>query len=529
MTIKYLIGLLLIIGACSPIPKIVDNDTKGNTTTGSPSSSSALMIIPKKKAQDLVTIDWLSPTSAEINVKSVGGKVEVKVRITSPQPITLDQIDILVNGKPSGNKAGEVSILKRPEFKDEVLTAQVPVQDGVNQVQLVVTMAGDKHYFAETTLVKSATGIKVQNSAVSGNSSTRVTWTTPNIFELKGNEMYNTKAQELEVKFNITTPDVITLKDVKVLVNKIYKVPSPTAELKGSNGNYYFRDVVTLSDNLLFNEIGLKIESRSGKAESDPLKVNYSPSRPNLYVLSIGTKTNLKYTTKDARDFANLFYSQGKEAFRLFTNVTIDTLIGKAANTKEIQRALESLNTKIRAGAIAEDDIVLVFISSHGFVHNGDLRIQGDDYDAIAPKSTSVSYKSDILASMEALPCKKLLMLDACHSGDAKAARPEDINKAAMDLKNTKKGLAIFASSQGSEESHEDVTWQNGAFTEVLIKALKDGLADNNKNGIVTLNELEKYIVAEVPPMVLKVKNKNQHPLLTRNELGDIPLFITKK
>lgn len=62
MNIKYLIGLLFLIGACSPIPKIVDNDTKGDTGTGASSSSSALMIIPKKKAQDMVTIDWLSPT-----------------------------------------------------------------------------------------------------------------------------------------------------------------------------------------------------------------------------------------------------------------------------------------------------------------------------------------------------------------------------------------------------------------------------------------------------------------------------------
>jgi hypothetical protein len=520
--------ILLLAVACTPIPSI-DQGTAQAPTGGSASSS--IIIIPKGKketAPPTVNIEWISPSVADINVKNVGGKVEVKVRITSPSEIKLEQIDILVNGQPTGNKAGEVGLLKRPEYKDQILTAQVPLNEGTNAIQIAVTNAGDQRYMAERSITKTATGIKVEAPSVA-DSKTRIVWTQPDVFALKASEMYNARTPELEVKFNITTPDNIDKSKIKIFVNNKYLAPSPTAELLGSNGNYAFRDKVLLNENVNFNEVALKVEAVSGASESQRLKINYSPSRPNLYVLSIGTQTNLKYTKKDARDFANIFYAQGKDVFRLFTNVTIDTLIGKAATAAEIKGSIESISTKLRTGTILEDDVVLVFISTHGFIENGEFRLQGDDFSSSKLKSTSVNYATEVLAELDHLNCKKLVFLDACHSGGAKAARPEDINRASRELKTIKKGLAIFASSSNTEESHEDITWQNGAFTECLIKGLTEGAADANKNGIVTLYELEKYVAAEVPPMVKRVKNKEQHPILTRNDLGDVPIFVIRK
>ncbi len=527
MKIQHIILAILFLVSCKPFPPLQDTSAP---TAGS-SSSAAIMIIPKKSSgvsqSATVTIDWISPTSADINVKNIGGKVEIRVRINSPSPITMDQIDILINGQNIGNKASEVALMKRPEFKDQVLTAQIPVTDGSNNVQIVVSNSGDQRFVAERTLVKNTTGIKVETSVISSN--TRIAWTQPDVFALKENEMFNAKTPELEIKFNITSPDVIDKSNIKILLNKQYRTPSPTAVLLGSAGNYSFKDIVTLNENVPINEIALKVEAKSGNSESQKLKVNYSPLRPNLYVLSVGTQTNLKFTKKDARDFANVFYAQGKDAFRLFTNVTIDTLIGKAATANEIKGAIESISTKLRTGVLLEDDVVIIFISSHGFIDNGEFRLQGDDYNSTKMKSTSVNYSTEILSELDQLPCKKLVFLDACHSGGAKAASPTDINKASSDLKKVKKGLAVFASSSNTEESHEDLVWQNGAFTETIVKGLTDGSADANKNGIVTLGELEKYVTAEVPPLVRKVKSKDQHPALTRNELGDIPIFVVRK
>ena len=86
-----------------------------------------------------------------------------------------------------------------------------------------------------------------------------------------------------------------------------------------------------------------------------------------------------------------------------------------------------------------------------------------------------------------------------------------------------------MTSSSRDEESYEDVKWQNGAFTEAMITGLRDGKADDNNNGIITLMELESYLKLEVARMVQLVKNKPQNPLLSRNEIGDLPIYTVQK
>lgn len=487
-------------------------------------SSSAVLIFPAKPKEPKVSIEWISPTVTDIVVGEIGGKVVVKVRIKSKMPIDLNQIDIYVNSVQVGNKADEVGLLKRPEFSDQILTFQVPVTQGRNAVQVVVTGGEDQRFYAERVISKTSAGIKVEPAAVTG--STRIVWMQPDAISLNG-QMLTTKTKELEIRMNITSPELIKKENIQVLHNRQYRAPSAAAELIGNSGSYSFKEVVTLSENVDINEVGLKILTATGSVESERLKINYSPHRPNLYLLAIGTQLNLKYTMKDAKDFANAFGSQSKGANRLFNTVKVDTLLGNAAVTGEIRGAIESIKTKLRTGLITEDDVVMLFISSHGFLDdNGELRIQGNDYAPERRISTSVSYKTDILAHLETLKCKVLIFVDACHSGGARA-NAADVWDALLQMRNAPKGFAIMTSSSQNEESYEDVRWQNGAFTEALITGLK-GKADANANGIVSLNELEVFVKREVPSMVKTVKGKTQHPGLSRNDLGDLPLFIIK-
>ena len=526
----FLAGGLLLIGACKPLPEI------GSTPQSNSSSSAAILIIPKKKGKPdqeapTVTIDWITPSKANLNVNTVGGKLLVKLRIQSATPIDLKQIEILVNGEPAGNKAGETGLMRRNEYKDDILTAQVPVKEGENAIQVIVTQSAEQKYIAEMTVNKDDSGVRVSNNqgSVSG---TRVIWTKPDAFALKEHEMFNTKERELEIRFNISSPKRIIKSDVSILLNKRYIKPSSKAEFRGDAGSYYFKDIITLNDDLPYNEVALRVNTGATQEMSQKLKVNYSPIRPNLYVLTIGPQTNLKYTTNDARDIAGAFNQHRNDVFRLYNSITVDTLIGRKATTQAIRLAIASIQTKFRSGAIAEDDIVMLFFSSHGFLNNGDLYIQADDYNPSAAAVTSLHYQRDVLDQIANLPCKKLLFIDACHGGGARA-NSADINQALQDIKKAPRGLAIFASSSDQEQSYEHKLWKNGAFTEVLLKGLIEGKADGapygNKNGIVTLNELEKYVTREVPPIVNNVMSASQHPKLTRNELGDLPLFIINK
>lgn len=512
---------------CSPIPQAVQT-----SPAASKGSNAGTVVLKPKSIPDSkailpqVSIEWLSPVDTD-SLKTGSDKIMIKIRIKSDKPITKDQIEVLINGQPPGNKAGEVTLTSRPEFKDNIYSTLIPISLGKNDVQVMVTLSADQRFANEKTLERDATKIKVISSQTY--SSTRILWSQPDVFALRANEVFSTKNQEQEIKLNISSPEKLNLSKIKLLLNRVYKNPSPTAEWRDlGGGNYAFRDLVTLSEKEAVNEITLVAEAAAGRAFSQKLRVNYSPLKSNLYLLSIGTKTTLKYTAKDARDFAQIYAQQGSQVYKLFNTVTIDTLIGSAATTEKIRFAIESIRNKINVGTLTPDDIIFIFFSSHGFIDEyKDFRIQGDDFNPLVKISTSVSYKNDVLAQIQNLPCKKILFIDACRSGGAKASNFEII-QAIHDLKNAPNGLTVMTSSSEQEDSHEDVKWQNGAFTEALITGLRDGKADANGNGIITITEISNYVMREVPIMVQTVKRLPQHPKLNRNELNDIPLYILK-
>jgi len=78
---------------------------------------------------------------------------------------------------------------------------------------------------------------------------------------------------------------------------------------------------------------------------------------------------------------------------------------------------------------ILEDDILVLFFSTHGFLVDGDLYLQANDYQSYAAAETSIPYKAGILDKIDALPCRKLVFIDACHSAGAKASTA-DMNDA---------------------------------------------------------------------------------------------------
>jgi uncharacterized caspase-like protein len=135
-----------------------------------------------------------------------------------------------------------------------------------------------------------------------------------------------------------------------------------------------------------------------------------------------------------------------------------------------------------------------------------------------------VSFRTDIVDILDAIPCKKVIMIDACHSGGARA-NPADINFEINRLNSIGKGLSVFASSRGEEQSYEDPVWQNGAFTASIVKGLT-GAADADNNKIISLHELSLYVGKHVSAMVNKIKKRPQNPVLVNDELGDVAIYV---
>jgi hypothetical protein len=343
---------------------------------------------------------------------------------------------------------------------------------------------------------------------------------------LKG-KPYTFQERSLPVKFKILTTEVLDISGFTIHHNgKVIRPGSGAVLERDYQGNYSFTGVVELQETVDINEVYLEVKTPTSIVRSEKLLVDYSPLRPNLHILSIGTETNLQYTLKDARDFAKLFTGQGGVGGnRIFNKILIDTLIGHQATAQEIKGTIEELKVRYFTGSISSDDVILAFISSHGFLMNGDFRVQGDDYSPARQRSTSVSFRNEVVGILQDIPCKKIIMIDACHSGGARA-NPSDINFEINKLNSIEKGLTVFASSRGEEQSYEDVLWQNGAFTESIIKGLNGGKADANGNRIITLHELSAFVSKEVSTIVKSVKKRPQNPVLVNDELGDVAIYV---
>jgi len=330
----------------------------------------------------------------------------------------------------------------------------------------------------------------------------------------------STDKPSFEIQIKIISADVVKKEDVIILINGKEIIKNKFNEVslipsKASPGNksdeYTFIKNIPLEGGLNTIEVSTK-----GKKANKSVQVFYSSDKPSLHVLSIGTSLDLQFPKKDAEDFASLFSKQqGKD--KLFQQVHIKKLIGKEATTNAIKEAIEFYKYEYKQGSILPNDVLLIFISSHGFIYQNKFRIQGDDYKDIYKETYSVAY-DEIISRLNEIDCKKIIFLDACFSGGAKA-NPAEINEAIDQLNKQKSGTTTFSSCSNDEYSYEDASWNNGAFTKAIVDACSTGDADINRNGLITLEELYEYIKTRVPKMVLEVKQKSQHPTMPVTDL----------
>lgn len=248
--------------------------------------------------------------------------------------------------------------------------------------------------------------------------------------------------------------------------------------------------------------------------------------KPNLYILTVGvsefdqSEANLTFAHTDAKSISDKFETlQGS----LFNKVITRKLLNQEATLLNIKMGISWLEREA-----TQKDVILIFISSHGALdHKGNLFILPTDFNAFNLFATALNIK-DLTEGMNGTPCKKLILLDACHSGQSGNDLLEFATAKALNLNNTIKelldkepGLTVMTSSSGKEYSYENPSWGHGAFTKAILEGL-DGNADFNKNSVVSLMELNLYVTDRVKELT----GGRQHPYTPINLFGDIPLFV---
>ncbi len=251
-------------------------------------------------------------------------------------------------------------------------------------------------------------------------------------------------------------------------------------------------------------------------------------TKPNLYLVTIGlskhhdSRFNLIYPEKDAEDvsiaFANTWF-YGK------------TFVKSIKNEDVTKENIDLLKTFLDSATI--NDVVIVFYAGHGVLdQNFDYYLASYNMDFDLPVNNGIPYQhlEQLLDGIK--PLKKVLMLDACHSGEVEKEDVElAVNEAVQDsqvkfrnvgagimqkktklgLQNTSEltkelftdlrkgtGATVISSAGGGEYAVESEQWKNGLFTYCLLKGLQSREADIDGNGEIMLSELQQYVQSQV-------------------------------
>lgn len=385
-----------------------------------------------------------------------------------------------------------------------------------------------------------------------------VTWLNPNPDEIGGFAMQLTE-QQIQVKLKAQSNKPLQVDHFTVLVNgqepaagqKLKTVrlrkPDNASDVQDGLSSYTYIQTLLLQPG--DNKVQVIVNNEAGRAESKVFNFIYN-EKPNAHILAIGVPFyDLKYTSKDARDIANVFR---KQELGLFNEVFVEELVDSVSTTaKKLEERFATL-VHDYGRKIKSNDVLIIFISSHGVSDLTGKRfgIYGSDYDPYYGSARMIDYETEFIDQIRGIPCKKLVLIDACQSGaitytdaiaGSKGLQPiSDISQALVALNEAAEGIRAISSCSATELSYEDDTWQNGAFTEGILEAFgQAGVSGSNGNllkananddRVLTLNELYHFLKVRVPSLVRSDKPQaktSQTPYMSEaDQAEDFPLFF---
>ncbi len=268
-------------------------------------------------------------------------------------------------------------------------------------------------------------------------------------------------------------------------------------------------------------------DSRETGESANPSK---DPNRPvkDKWALVIGISEyqdpeyNLRFPAKDATDFAATLIEDMN-----FQPDHVKLLINKQATRKNIL----SLLGDIWLPRVAhEDDLVLIYISSHGSPSSADVGkvnyVVAHDTDLKSLYATGIPMQDLVRIIKDRVKSDRIvIVLDSCHSG---AAGPASESKGLFRAGNVDAdelaqgtGQLVISSSLPQERSWESKRYDGSVFTKHLIDGLKN-FGDSTR-----LSEVFRYTKLRVKEEVERDRGVSQTPVLKSKWNGDELILAT--
>jgi WD40 repeat protein len=368
-------------------------------------------------------------------------------------------------------------------------------------------------------------------------------WHTPEI-KILNPEAFAVQTSDPHKQLKVSLSDTkYKLNRVNVWINDVPIAGQNGITLRNNPASSVIKDIpLTLSAGT--NKIQVSCLNEKGvESLKEAVEIIYNPisvTKPDLYVIAMSVSSykdkryTLQYAAKDGRDIAALFNSELSEKAG-YNRIIIDTLFNSSATKENFFRLRDKLLTT------NVDDQVVVFVSGHGLLDkNMDFYFATYDIDFSHPEKRGISFDNleDLLDSIPAR--KKLMMMDACHSGEIDKEEPT--NLLAQNLKtssditfrgNVKEysfkgvnstmsqsgtnlnssfelmqelfagldkgtGTTVISAAAGKGYALESPQWNNGIFTFTILNGMKNKAADKNNDGQITVSELKDYSIKQV-------------------------------
>jgi hypothetical protein len=173
------------------------------------------------------------------------------------------------------------------------------------------------------------------------------------------------------------------------------------------------------------------------------------------------------------------------------------------AGQRAVMRAIESFFSRAK-----HDELLVLHLSLHGWkdIHNRLYFIVADtEHGLMGSTAVSANFVSDCMSQSRST--RVIVLLDCCYSGAFVAAmRRRATGPPQVDVSETfeGKGRVVLTASTSLQFAHETEPGvlssreraRPSVFTSAIVQGLKDGSADLDQDGLVSISELYDYIHA---------------------------------
>jgi hypothetical protein len=338
-------------------------------------------------------------------------------------------------------------------------------------------------------------------------------------------------SQRINLQINHTQPnsDGLFFIDIKTNADTASLMIDGKEEGGKSDGNYMLKRIARAGQSSSFKIIATDIygntdtkiinvtrtisEAKATYADLNPTNIKRRSDRDAVAII-IGISDYKNLPKADfANDDARVFYDYAIRALSIKPD-NIKLLVDGDASEVGIYKAFKTwLPSKVKSSTD-----VYVFYSGHGLPTSDGkglyLLPQQTDRDLIS--KTAIQMQEVISDIQSTKPKSVTLFLDACYSGQSRtgetliaSARPISIRQESRIFPDN---FTVITASQNDQISSSNPDLKHGIFSYYLMRGM-EGDADTDKDGKITLGEMQSYLVENVGRQA-GMMNRKQEPQL---------------